>query len=82
MVDERKGSVGSYPVVPPPYTGSPIFTNKCGDSGSVRATPNIKAEKTLCSQIKDITDMERSTTKLAIRYMRSGRDGGLACALD
>lgn len=81
-VGERKGSAGSCPAVPPPYTGSLVFTSKYEGSDSARATLNVKAEKTFRSQIKDITDMERGATKLVTRYMRSGRDGDLACALN
>ncbi|MCF3994695.1 alginate biosynthesis protein AlgL, partial [Pseudomonas aeruginosa] len=58
-VGERKGSAGSCPAVPPPYTGSLVFTSKYEGSDSARATLNVKAEKTFRSQIKDITDMER-----------------------
>ncbi|MDI9097937.1 alginate biosynthesis protein AlgL [Pseudomonas aeruginosa] len=81
-VGERKGSAGSCPAVPPPYTGSLVFTSKYEGSDSARATLNVKAEKTFRSQIKDITDMERGATKLVTQYMRSGRDGDLACALN
>ena len=81
-VGERKGSAGS-PAVPPPYTGSLVFTSKYEGSDSARATLNVKAEKTFRSQIKDITDMERGAT-LVTQYMRSGRDGdpGLRTELD
>ncbi len=65
-----------------PYTGSLVFTSKYEGSDSARATLNVKAEKTFRSQIKDITDMERGATKLVTQYMRSGRDGDLACALN
>ena len=68
--------------MPPPYTGSLVFTSKYEGSDSARATLNVKAEKTFRSQIKDITDMERGATKLVTQYMRSGRDGDLACALN
>ena len=47
-----------------------------------RGRPSTSREKTFRSQIKDITDMERGATKLVTQYMRSGRDGDLACALN
>ena len=77
-----QGQRRQLPAVPPPYTGSLVFTSKYEGSDSARATLNVKAEKTFRSQIKDITDMERGATKLVTRYMRSGRDGDLACALN
>ncbi|MFO8212515.1 alginate lyase family protein, partial [Pseudomonas aeruginosa] len=49
---------------------------------SARATLNMAAEGKFREQIKDITDMERGTTKLITQYMRSGHKGDLDCALN
>ncbi len=83
-VGERKGSAGSCPAVPPPYTGSLVFTSKYEGSDSARATLNVKAEKTFRSQIKDITDMERGATKLVtqVHAQRPRRRPGLRTELD
>lgn len=76
----RKDS-DSCPATPTPYTGSLVFTSKYKGSDSARATLNADAEKEFRSQIKDITDMERGTSKLITQYMRSGNKGDLDCAM-
>ncbi|QOF88223.1 MULTISPECIES: mannuronate-specific alginate lyase [unclassified Pseudomonas] len=81
-VGERKGDADSCPAVPTPYTGSLQFTSKYEGSDSARATLNMAAEGKFRAQIKDITDMERGTTKLITQYMRSGHKGDLDCALN
>lgn len=81
-VGERKGDADSCPAVPTPYTGSLQFTSKYEGSDSARATLNVAAEGKFREQIKDITDMERGTTKLITQYMRSGHKGDLDCALN
>jgi poly(beta-D-mannuronate) lyase len=81
-VGERKGDADSCPAVPTPYTGSLQFTSKYEGSDSARATLNVAAEGKFRAQIKDITDMERGTTKLITQYMRSGHKGDLDCALN
>ncbi len=72
----------SCPATPTPYTGSLVFTSKYKGSDSARATLNADAEKEFRSQIKDITDMERGTSKLITQYMRSGNKGDLDCAMN
>ncbi|MCP1642337.1 poly(beta-D-mannuronate) lyase [Pseudomonas citronellolis] len=81
-VGERKGDADSCPAVPAPYTGSLQFTSKYEGSDSARATLNVAAEGKFREQIKDITEMERGTTKLITQYMRSGHKGDLDCALN
>lgn len=81
-VGERKGESESCPAVPQPYTGPLQFTSKYEGSDSARATLNVAAEGRFRTQIKDITDMERGTSKLITDYMRSGHKGDLDCALN
>ncbi|WP_236658354.1 mannuronate-specific alginate lyase [Pseudomonas knackmussii] len=81
-VGERKGEADSCQAAPTPYTGSLQFTSKYEGSDSARATLNTGAEKKFREQIKDITEMERGTSKLITQYMRSGHKGDLDCALN
>jgi poly(beta-D-mannuronate) lyase len=66
---------------PKPYTESLQFRSKYEGSGKDRSTFNADSDAAFRSATKDITDMERGTSKVVMQYMRDGRAEQLDCAL-
>jgi len=71
----------SCDATPKPYTGSLQFRSKYEGSDKARATLNVASEKAFRDTTKDITTMERNTSKVVMQYMRDGRPEQLDCAL-
>ncbi|MFF7705824.1 mannuronate-specific alginate lyase [Pseudomonas sp. NPDC007930] len=80
-VKEKDGNF-SCPAVPKPYTDSLQFRSKYEGSGKDRSTFNAVSDAAFRSGTKDITDMERGTSKIVMQYMRDGRPAQLDCALN
>ncbi|GAB3389416.1 mannuronate-specific alginate lyase [Azotobacter armeniacus] len=77
----RSGVAQACPVVPEPYTGELIFRSKYEGSDSARSTLNKEAEKAFRTKTAPITQIERSISRMVMRYMEKGRTGDLECAL-
>lgn len=67
---------------PTPYTGDLVFRSKYEGSDKARATLNVKAQDAFHDATKDITNMERATSKVVMQYMRDGRPEQLDCAVN
>jgi poly(beta-D-mannuronate) lyase len=71
----------SCDATPQPYTGALQFRSKYEGSDKARATLNKDSEQAFRDATKDITTMERNTSKVVMQYMRDGRPEQLDCAL-
>lgn len=68
--------------IPQPYTGPLQFRSKYEGSDKARATLNMVSDQAFRDATKDITTMERATSKVVMQYMRDGRPEQLDCALN
>jgi poly(beta-D-mannuronate) lyase len=68
--------------IPQPYTGPLQFRSKYEGSDKARATLNAVSDEAFRDATKDITTMERATSKVVMQYMRDGRPEQLDCALN
>jgi poly(beta-D-mannuronate) lyase len=83
-VEKVKSSEGNFSceATPKPYTQSLQFRSKYEGSDKSRSTFNASSDQAFRDATKDITTMERNTSKVVMQYMRDGRPEQLDCALN
>ncbi len=83
-IEKVKNSPGNFVCdeTPQPFTGPLQFRSKYEGSDKARATLNMASQQAFHDTTKDITTMERNTSKVVMQFMRDGRPEQLDCALN